>query len=248
MKIGRALTTDGNVVCYTTQDGGTTYFQCDPASYEQGKPVSIERLLAPTLPSKIIAVGLNYRDHAEELGLELPKEPILFMKPSTSVIGPLDDIIYPSQSSRLDYEAELAVVISKPCRNIKASDARDVILGYTCLNDVTARDLQVSDGQWTRAKSFDTFAPIGPWIDTDIDDPHQISVAAHLNGELKQSSNTSNLIFDVYTLVEFISGVMTLNRGDIIATGTPSGIGPMNPGDEISIELSGIGVLKNRVV
>jgi 2-keto-4-pentenoate hydratase/2-oxohepta-3-ene-1,7-dioic acid hydratase in catechol pathway len=248
MKIGRALTTDGDVVWYTTQDG-TTYYQCDPESYEPGKPVSIERLLAPALPTKIVAVGLNYRDHAEELGLELPKEPILFMKPSTSVIGPLDDIIYPSQSSsRLDYEAELAVVISKPCKNVKASDARDFILGYTCLNDVTARDLQVSDGQWTRAKSFDTFAPIGPWIATDIVDPHQISVAAHLNGELKQSSNTSNLIFDVYTLIEFISGVMTLNKGDVIATGTPSGIGPMNSGDEICIELSEIGVLKNRVV
>ena len=169
------------------------------------------------------------------------------MKPATSVIGPLDDIVYPSQSSRVDYEAELAVVISKDCKDVKASDAAGVILGYTCLNDVTARDLQVSDGQWTRAKSFDTFAPIGPWIETDIGDPHSLAITSHLNGECKQSSNTKNLIFTVFELVEFISGIMTLNKGDVIATGTPSGIGPMNPGDEIAIELEGIGVLTNRV-
>jgi len=205
------------------------------------------RLLAPTSASKIVAVGLNYRDHAEELGLELPKEPILFMKPATSLIGPLDDIIYPSQSRRVDYEAELAIVMAKTCRDVKATDAAEVILGYTCLNDVTARDLQVSDGQWTRAKSFDTFAPVGPWIETDIADPHSLAITAHLNGERRQSSNTKNLIFTVDELIEFISGIMTLNKGDVIATGTPAGIGPMNSGDEIRIEIEGIGVLKNQV-
>jgi 2-keto-4-pentenoate hydratase/2-oxohepta-3-ene-1,7-dioic acid hydratase in catechol pathway len=246
MKIGRAISSAGNIVWYQSEDG-REFIQCDPETFESQGVVEVKRLLAPTIASKIVAVGLNYRDHAEELGLELPKEPILFMKPATSVIGPLDDIVYPSQSSRVDYEAELAVVMAKTCRNVKASNAREVILGYTCLNDVTARDLQVSDGQWTRAKSFDTFAPIGPWIETDIGDPHSLAITSHLNGECKQSSNTKNLIFSVFELVEFISGIMTLNKGDVIATGTPSGIGPMNPGDEIVIELEGIGVLTNRV-
>ncbi|HOO38042.1 MAG TPA: fumarylacetoacetate hydrolase family protein [Deltaproteobacteria bacterium] len=246
MKIGRALSSAGDIVWYQSEDG-REFIQCDPETFDPQGVVEVKRLLAPTIASKIVAVGLNYRDHAEELGLELPKEPILFMKPATSVIGPLDDIVYPPQSTRVDYEAELAVVISKDCKDVKASDAAGVILGYTCLNDVTARDLQVSDGQWTRAKSFDTFAPIGPWIETDIGDPHSLAITSHLNGECKQSSNTKNLIFSVFELVEFISGIMTLNRGDVIATGTPSGIGPMNPGDEIAIELEGIGVLKNRV-
>ena len=246
MKIGRAISSAGNIVWYQSEDG-REFIQCDPETFEPLGVVEVKRLLAPTIASKIVAVGLNYRDHAEELGLELPKEPILFMKPATSVIGPLDDIFYPHQSTRVDYEAELAVVMAKTCRDVKASDAREVILGYTCLNDVTARDLQVSDGQWTRAKSFDTFAPIGPWIETDIEDPHSLAITSHLNGECKQSSNTKNLIFSVFELIEFISGIMTLNKGDVIATGTPSGIGPMNPGDEIAIELEGIGVLKNQV-
>ncbi|MBN2297371.1 MAG: fumarylacetoacetate hydrolase family protein [Deltaproteobacteria bacterium] len=246
MKIGRAFTTDGPVVRFVTRDG-KEFFRCDPETFEPLGPLQITRLLPPVLPGKIVAVGLNYRDHAEELGLELPKEPILFMKPAASVIGPLDDIIYPPQSKRVDYEAELAVVISKDCKDVKASDARDFILGYTCLNDVTARDLQVTDGQWTRAKSFDTFAPIGPWIATGIDDPHCLGITASLNGEQKQSSSTANLIFSVFELIEFISGIMTLNALDVIATGTPSGIGPMNPGDTIEIAIEEIGMLKNKV-
>ncbi len=247
MKIGRAHTTDGRIVQYATEDE-TEFFGWDPQTSRKLQPLEIERLLVPVLPGKIVAVGLNYRDHARELGLELPKVPLLFMKPSTSVIGPLDDIIYPAQTSRLDFEAELAVVIKRTCKDVKASAAQDVILGYTCLNDVTARDLQVSDGQWTRAKSFDTFAPIGPWIETGIEDPHALAISARLNGELRQSSNMENLIFSVYELIEFITGIMTLNQGDVIATGTPSGIGPMQRGDEIVIEIEGIGVLKNRVV
>ena len=246
MKIGRALSTEGNIVWYQSEDG-LEYLQCDPETFEPTGPLNVKRLLAPTIPSKIVAVGLNYRDHALELGLELPKEPVLFMKPATSVIGPLDHIICPAQSKRVDYEAELAVVIAKTCKDVKASHAREVILGYTCLNDVTARDLQVSDGQWTRAKSFDTFAPIGPWIETAIADVHSLAITSRLNGERKQSSNTKNLIFTVFELIEFISGIMTLNKGDVIATGTPAGIGPMNPGDEIMIEIEGLGILKNQV-
>ncbi len=246
MKIGRGLTSSGKVCWYATSDG--TYFhEWDPAKHKKGRAVEIKRLLAPALPGKIIAVGLNYRDHAREMELTLPEEPILFMKPSTSVIGPGEDIIYPRQSSRVDYEAELAVVIAGRCRDVRAADAKDAILGYTCLNDVTARDLQVKDGQWTRAKSFDTFAPIGPWIETEVADPNALAITSRLNGQIKQSSNTINLIFNVYELIEYISSVMTLEEWDIIATGTPSGIGPMERGDEVQIEIESIGILTNRL-
>jgi 2-keto-4-pentenoate hydratase/2-oxohepta-3-ene-1,7-dioic acid hydratase in catechol pathway len=246
MKIGRAVTESGEAVCFSTEDG-KVFRAWDETAQKPGPELKIKKILAPVLPGKIIAVGLNYRDHAQEMGHALPQNPILFMKPSTAVIGPGDNIIYPSQSCRVDFEAELGAVISRRCRNVKAGEARDFLSGYTCFNDVTARDLQVSDGQWTRAKSFDTFAPIGPWISTDIDDPHGLAISSRLNGELKQSSSTSNLIFSVFDLVEFISSVMTLEKGDVIATGTPSGIGPMNRGDEIRIEIEGIGTLTNMV-
>ncbi len=204
------------------------------------------RLIAPCLPTKVVAVGLNYKDHAEELGLTLPQEPLLFLKPPSSVIGPYDKILIPSQSSRVDYEAELAVVIAKTAKNVSASEASDYILGYTCLNDVTARDLQSKDGQWTRAKGFDTFCPIGPWIETDTD-PSDLDIALYLNGELKQHSRTSNLIFHPFQLVEFVSSVMTLMPGDVIATGTTSGIGPMKQGDQVEVRIEGIGSLWNFV-
>lgn len=209
-------------------------------------PIEGVRLLAPSLPSKVVAVGLNYRDHAEELGLSLPEEPILFMKPPSSVIGPGDSIIMPPQSARVDYEAELAVVIGKTARNVPRQDAREFIVGYTCLNDVTARDLQSKDGQWTRSKSFDTFCPIGPWIDTEVD-PSDLKIELYLNGERKQESRTSKLIFSPWELVEFASSVMTLLAGDVIATGTTSGIGPMKSGDEVEVRIEGIGSLINRV-
>ncbi len=231
-----------------SSEGEGDYRAYDPETLHTGERVTITRMLPPVVPGKIVAVGLNYRDHAQEMGIELPKEPILFMKPSTSVIGHLDAIRYPAQSSRVDYEAELAVVIGRGCKDVKAAHAREYILGYTCFNDVTARDLQEKDGQWTRSKSFDTFAPIGPWIVTDLEDPLSLTIRAYLNGELKQSSNTANLIFNVFDLIEFISSVMTLNPGDVIATGTPSGIGPMNIGDEIAIEIQGIGILENKVM
>ena len=204
------------------------------------------RLLAPCSPSKIVAVGLNYRDHAEELNMKLPEEPLLFLKPSSSVIGPGDSVIMPRQSARVDYEAELAIVIGKEARRVPEKDAGAVILGYTCLNDVTARDLQSKDGQWTRAKGFDTFCPIGPWIDTDID-PADLKIDLLLNGVTKQSSRTSNLIFSPNKLVEFITSVMTLYPGDVIATGTTSGIGPMANGDTVEVRIEGIGSLTNRV-
>lgn len=247
MKIGRGVIAGGGVAAFATEDG-KSFQHYDPDTRSTGVSLEIERLLAPVIPGKIVAVGLNYRDHAREMAYELPKEPILFMKPSTSVIGPGEAIRYPSQSSRVDYEAELAVVIGRTCRNVGAATARNFILGYTCLNDVTARDLQAKDGQWTRAKSFDTFAPLGPWIVTDLEDPHTLEITARLNGEARQSSNTANLIFNAFDLVEFVSHIMTLNPGDVIATGTPAGIGPMNPGDVVEIGIQGIGVLKNPVI
>jgi 2-keto-4-pentenoate hydratase/2-oxohepta-3-ene-1,7-dioic acid hydratase in catechol pathway len=204
------------------------------------------RIKEPVLPSKIVCVGLNYRDHAAELKMEIPDEPIIFIKPPTSVIGHLDKIIYPDCSNQVDYEAELGIIISKETRNVKEQNAEDFIGGYTILNDVTARDLQRKDIQWTRAKSFDTFCPIGPRIETELDPMNQ-NISLKLNGEIKQNSNTENMIFDVYELVEFISNIMTLNPGDVIATGTPPGVGPMNVGDTVEVELGGIGVLKNYV-
>jgi 2-keto-4-pentenoate hydratase/2-oxohepta-3-ene-1,7-dioic acid hydratase in catechol pathway len=204
------------------------------------------RVLPPCIPSKVVAVGLNYRDHAEEMNLPIPEEPLLFMKPSSSVIGHGDPIMLPPQSARIDYEAELAIVIGRKARYVSRDKAAEYIIGYTCLNDVTARDLQTKDGQWTRAKSFDTFCPLGPWIETEVD-PSDLSIELHLNGEIKQKSRTSNLIFNPTVLIEFISSVMTLLPGDIIATGTTSGIGPMKAGDIVEVRIDGIGSLTNPV-
>jgi 2-keto-4-pentenoate hydratase/2-oxohepta-3-ene-1,7-dioic acid hydratase in catechol pathway len=206
------------------------------------------KLLAPCEPSKIVALGLNYRDHAVEFGHPIPAEPLIFLKPTTAVIGPDDDIVYPAMSKRVDYEAELAVVIGRICSNVQEDEAPNYILGYTCINDVTARDLQQKDGQWTRAKGFDTFAPLGPWIETEIANPGNLTVEAYLNGERRQHSNTNNLIFGVAAQVSFISRIMTLLPGDVIATGTPSGIGPMQPDDVVEIRVEGIGTLQNRLI
>lgn len=197
-------------------------------------------------PTKIVCVGTNYGDHAKELDMKVPEEPLIFLKPPSSIIYDSQEIVYPRGAARLDYEAELAVVIKKRARDISENGVSKYILGYTCLNDVTARDLQKKDGQWTRSKSFDTFCPIGPVIETEID-PADAKVESYLNGELKQSSNTRHLIFTVCRLVSFISGVMTLFPGDIISTGTPYGVGPMQPGDTIDIRIEGIGSLKNKV-
>lgn len=204
------------------------------------------KILAPVKPSKIVAVGLNYADHIAEMGNTPPPNPIIFMKPQTAVIGPGEAIILPSSSQRVDYEAELAVVIGKKCRSVTPQQAPSFILGYTCFNDVTARDLQKKDGQWTRAKSFDTFAPLGPWINTSLD-PSSRRIECRLNGEIKQSSSTSNLLFSVFELVSFISEIMTLLPGDVIATGTPQGVGPMQNGDLVEVYIEGIGTLSNPV-
>lgn len=225
---------------------GVRVFSMDERTARNDYAVEEVTLRVPVSPTKVVAIGLNYRDHAEEMGVAIPDEPLLFLKPSSSVIGPNEPIVLPPQSSRVDYEAELAVVIGKQARNVSRENAPDHILGYSCLNDVTARDLQQKDGQWTRAKGFDTFCPIGPWVETDLD-PSDLKIELYLNGELKQESRTSQLVFHPFRLVEFISGIMTLYPGDVIATGTTSGIGPMKPGDLVEVRIEGLGSLVNTV-
>jgi len=204
------------------------------------------RLLAPIIPTKIVAVGKNYAEHAREMGGEAPSEPLLFLKPSTSVIGPGDPIARPGAVGRVDFEGELAVVISKVCRDVPAERAYDVVLGYTAANDVTARDQQKADGQWTRAKGYDTFCPLGPWIETQLD-PRDLVLTTTVNGELKQSARTSDLIHDIPTLISHITAVMTLLPGDVILTGTPAGVGPIDAGDDVVVTIEGIGALANPV-
>jgi len=214
-----------------------------------GEPVPTGdiKLLAPVVPSKVVAVGLNYRDHAEEFGMEIPEEPILFIKASNTVIGSGDSIVYPGQSERVDYEGELAVVMGAVVRSVPAEEALSKVLGYTVSLDITARDLQVKDGQWTRAKNFDTFCPLGPWVATGLS-PEDLAIEVRLNGELRQSPRTSQMIFDVPHLVSFISKVMTLYPGDVIITGTPPGVGEISPGDRIDVYIEEIGTLSCDVV
>ena len=198
-------------------------------------------------PSKIVAVGLNYLAHARELGHEVPTEPLIFLKPTSAIVGDQDDVVYPKASLRVDHEAELAVVIGRRCKDVNEGDAFDYVRGYTCANDVTARDLQESDDQWTRAKGFDTFCPLGPQVVENLD-PSSLRVVARVNGEVRQDGHTSDMLFGVPGLVAFISGVMTLEPGDVILTGTPPGVGPVQRGDLMEVEIEGIGVLRNRVV
>ncbi len=207
------------------------------------------KFLPPVKPEKIVCVGLNYIDHAKELGMEIPDEPVIFLKPPSSIVGDGDAVVIPTlpkRLSRVDYEGELAVVISKKCKNVSKDDFEDFVLGYCCFNDVTARDIQKKDGQWTRAKSFDTFAPIGPYV-VKVD-PSDLEIKTKLNGKVVQKSRTSNLIFGVGELLEFISGIMTLKRGDVIATGTPAGVGAVKRGDVVEVEIEGIGTLRNKFV
>jgi len=210
-------------------------------------PLAGVRLLPPVLPSKVVAIGKNYADHAREMGGEVPEQPVLFLKPSTSVIGPGAAISYPKLSRHVDFEGELAVVIGRLCREVPVARVHEVILGYTCANDVTARDLEESDGQWARAKGFDTFCPLGPWIDTDVD-PSDLAITTTVNGDVKQNARTSLLLHDVVQLVAFVSDAMTLLPGDVILTGTPAGVGPIAPGDEVAVTIEGIGTLTNSVV
>lgn len=240
-RVKYGLERDGQVVPVTGSPFGTYR--------EEKKVYSLDEvlLLAPCEPSKILCVGLNYRDHAREMNIQLPGEPVIFMKPSTTVIGSGQKIVCPSISRRVDYEAELAVVVSKMAKNVPRETAHEYIFGYTCGNDVTARDLQPKNGQWTISKSFDTFCPLGPVIETEID-PADLPVRLLLNGEIRQSSNTDQMVFSPADLVSYLSRVMTLYPGDVILTGTPSGVGPLAPGDEVTVEIAGIGSLVNYAV
>ena len=205
------------------------------------------KLLAPVIPrSKIVCVGKNYADHATEMGSDVPNEPIIFLKPNTSIIGPDEIIRWPEDSSRVDHEVELAIVISRICKDVPKEKYSDVVFGYTIANDVTARDLQKADGQWTRAKSFDTFCPIGPWIETEFRPGNQ-KISASIGGELKQSARLDQMVFDIPTIIAFVTRIMTLLPGDLILTGTPAGIGPMVPGSKVSVAIEGIGELVNMV-
>ncbi|MFC1861968.1 fumarylacetoacetate hydrolase family protein [Chloroflexota bacterium] len=224
---------------------GKPYRYIKPAAFQYR--LSEVQLLSPCVPSKIVAVGLNYHSHAKESILPLPEVPLLFLKPSTAVIGSGDNIIYPPSSSRVDYEGELAVVIKKLAWQVSTGNALEHVLGYTCFNDVTARDLQARDKQWTRAKGFNTFAAVGPCIETELE-PGNVVLETYLNGQLKQRASTSDLIFAIPELVSFISSVMALLPGDIIATGTPGGIGPMSPGDTVEVKIEPIGMLRNHVI
>jgi 2-keto-4-pentenoate hydratase/2-oxohepta-3-ene-1,7-dioic acid hydratase in catechol pathway len=218
-------------------------------NYQRGEatiPLSSVKLLTPIQPGKIICVGRNYAAHAKEHGSDIPKIPLIFFKPPSSIIGPGESITYPPQSKHVEHEAELAVVIGRRGHWIKPEEAFDYIFGYTIANDVTARDLQRSDLVWTRAKGFDTFCPIGPWIETEFD-PADALITCHINGEMRQMASTRDMVFTIGQLIAFISSIMTLEPGDILLTGTPSGVSPIFPGDEIEIKINGIGTLKNSV-
>jgi 2-keto-4-pentenoate hydratase/2-oxohepta-3-ene-1,7-dioic acid hydratase in catechol pathway len=222
-----------------------TFFE-NPLPTGEEVPLSTVRLLSPVLPSKVVCIGKNYLEHAQEMGDDVPEEPIIFLKPSTSVIGPGDPILYPKISQQVDHEGELGVVIGRLARRVRAEDAGNYVLGFLCGNDVTARDLQRKDGQWTRGKGFDAFCPLGPWIETELD-PTDLALECRVNGEIRQSARTSQLAFGPNVLIEFITQVMTLLPGDVILTGTPAGVGPMKPGDRVEVEVEGIGILENEV-
>jgi 2-keto-4-pentenoate hydratase/2-oxohepta-3-ene-1,7-dioic acid hydratase in catechol pathway len=211
------------------------------------RPLAEVRLLAPVLPSKVVCIGKNYADHVTEMGGAAPADPVVFLKPSTSVVGPGDAIVLPRNSERVDHEAELGIVVGRLCREVPRARALDVVLGYTCGNDVTARDHQAADGQWTRGKSHDTFCPIGPWIETDMD-ASDVVVQARVDGELRQDGRTSLLLHDIPAVIEWVTAFMTLLPGDVILTGTPAGVGPITAGQTVSVTVGGVGTLTNPVV
>ena len=258
MRIARFAKGDGVAYGVVEDEAGQTIselyghpFGIDPSGVRftgQRYPLAEVRLLAPVLPSKVLAVGKNYAEHVREMGGEPPAEPVLFLKPSTSVTGPGDRIAYPVKlTDRVDFEGELAVIIGRLCRDVPKERAEDVIFGYTCANDVTARDLQLRDGQWTRAKGFDTFCPLGPWMETGTD-PSDLGITTTVNGDVRQHARTSELLWDVPSLIEYVSSVMTLLPGDVLLTGTPEGVGPLTSGDEVSVTIESIGTLTNKVV
>lgn len=210
-------------------------------------PLADTRLVSPVLPSKIVAVGKNYADHAKEMGGEAPAAPLIFLKPSTAIIGPGETIALPWQSEKVEHEAELAVIIGRLCSDVPVDRAHEVILGYTCANDVTARDLQHTDGQWSRAKGFDTFCPLGPWIETDLD-TDDARITCSVDGVLRQDGSTGDMVHDIPTLIAYLSSIMTLIPGDVILTGTPAGVGPIVAGNSVTVAIAGIGSLTNPVV
>lgn len=248
MRVVRVMS-DGDCRYGLADEGTVTLISEEPfAAWEPEGVLALKgaELLNPVVPTKIVCVGINYRGHAAEMGHVLPDEPVIFLKPPTSVNSPGGTIHLPEGAGRVDYEAELAVVIGRRTHMATPDEAKHNILGYTCANDVTARDIQKRDGQWTRAKSFDGFCPLGPWIETDVD-PGDLAIECLVNGEVRQSARTSDMVFDVYRLVSFISHVMTLVPGDVVLTGTPSGIGPLSAGDEVEVRIEGIGSLINTV-
>lgn len=250
MRLGRVASPDG--VAFVGVEGDDIAQEIaehpfgTPTFTGRSWPLADVRLLAPILASKVVCVGKNYAAHAEEMGTAAPEDPVIFMKPSTAIIGPDVPIVLPPNSSRVDFEGELAVVIGRPCKDVPAARAREVVLGYTVANDVTARDQQQQDGQWTRAKGYDTFCPLGPWIETGAD-PADLELVTELDGEVRQRSNTGLLLHDVAALIEWVSAVMTLLPGDVILTGTPEGVAPMNQGQTVSVSVAGIGTLTNPV-
>lgn len=257
MRIARFTTGDDPRFALVQTEGDTTYLAVlggDPLympAMPTGERIELGdgvRLLSPVIPrSKVVAVGRNYMDHVREMGNEPPTSPMLFLKPNTSVVGPDDPIVLPDWTQEVSYEAELAVVISKVCKDVTPQNAKSYVLGYTVANDVTARDAQRADGQWGRAKGFDSSCPLGPWIDTDLD-PEDVAVRSRVNGELKQDGRTAEMIFDVPFIVSFVSEAMTLLPGDVILTGTPAGVGRIEHGDRVECEVEGIGVLANPVL
>ncbi|MBI5417160.1 fumarylacetoacetate hydrolase family protein [Candidatus Poribacteria bacterium] len=252
MKLVRFLSVDGKEAYGMVEENniyivkGAPFGKIKPTTEKHD--LRMVKILPPSIPTKIIGVGLNYKDHAQEMNLEIPDEPIIFLKPTSALIAHQESIIYPPKVTRMDYEAELAIIIKEKAKNISVDEARNFILGYTCLNDVTARDLQHKDTQWTRAKSFDTFCPAGPYLVIDKDfNPDNLNIELFLNGEIKQNSNTKNFIFSIEKIISFISGIMTLFPGDIITTGTAAGIGPMKKGDIVEVKIENIGTLKNYI-
>ncbi|KIQ08169.1 fumarylacetoacetate hydrolase family protein [Rhodococcus sp. MEB064] len=254
MRLGRVASPDGVAFVAIEGDGDDRTAReiaehpfGTPTFTGRSWPLADVRLLAPILASKVICIGKNYAAHAAEMGSEAPQDPVIFIKPNTSIVGPGANIVRPASSNEVHYEGELAVVIGRPCKDVPAARAADVILGYTVANDVTARDHQRHDGQWTRAKGHDTFCPLGPWIETSLD-ASDLAISTTVDGEVKQSGRTSDLLHTVPEIIEWISAVMTLLPGDVILTGTPEGVGPIVAGQTVSVEIEGIGTLSNPVV
>ena len=251
MKIVRIRTAGDDIAYGAVEPEGIRVHQGTPfVAWEPTEtiiPFQEAQLLAPVFPTKVVAVGRNYADHAAELGNEVPDEPLIFLKPPTSIIGPGSAIVLPPVSDEVHHEAELAVVVGKVARKVKAEDASSFIIGYTAANDVSARDLQRSDGQWTRAKGFDTFCPLGPALETELD-PQGLEVVCRVNGDVRQQATTDDMIFGVGEILEYVSSIMTLLPGDVILTGTPSGVGPIEAGDFVEVEIERIGILGNPVM